>query len=282
MSMPATLLIDPTGIERVVTPRTRALLAVDYAGQPCDYEALGQIARRHGLALVSDACHSLGAKDQGQSVGSLADLSTFSLHPAKVITTGEGGMITTNDSGLAQRMREFRQHGISVERPPVDGTHGWFYEQQDLGFNYRLTDFQAALGISQLQRLPRVHSSAAGDRRALTTRHLQMGSLPPNRMAMRLENVEHAYHLYVLRPDCDSQRLAADRATIYAALRAEGIGVQVHYIPVHLHRYYQQHFATRPGNCPTAERGPTSKILSLPIFPGFNRRRRGRRHHGGA
>jgi perosamine synthetase len=259
----ATLLLDPNSVEQLITPRTRAILAVDYAGQPCDYAALGEIARRHGLALVSDACHSLGGAYRGQSVGSLADLSTFSLHPAKVITAGEGGIITTNDSGLARRMREFRQHGISSDRPPADGAKGWFYEQMELGFNYRLTDFQAALGISQLERLP----AFIDRRRAIACCYdaAFAGLAGASPLAVR-KGVDHAYHLYVLR--LDRERLAADRPTIFRALRAEGLGVQVHYIPVHLHPYYQQNFATRPGLCPIAE-AAYEQIVSLPIFPGM-------------
>ena len=257
----ATLLIDPAQLERLITPRTRALLAVDYAGQPCDYSALAEIARRHGLALVSDACHSLGAQYRGQPVGSLADLSTFSLHPAKAITTGEGGIITTNDPGLARRMREFRQHGISLDRPPSDGANPWFYEQVDLGYNYRLNDFQAALGISQLARLP----AFIARRQAIARRYdAAFAGLAAARPLAVRSGIQHAWHLYVLR--LDPQRLAVDRATVFRALRAEGLGVQVHYIPVHLHPYYQQHFNTGPGLCPTAEKA-YEQILSLPIFP---------------
>ena len=257
----ATLLIDPDQLERLITPRTRAVLAVDYAGQPCDYGALGEIARRHGLALVSDACHSLGAAYRGQPVGSLADLSTFSLHPAKAITTGEGGIVTTNDPGLARRMREFRQHGISLDRPPPDGENPWFYEQIELGFNYRLTDFQAALGISQLERLPKFIARRQATARRYDAAFAGLAAAKP--LAVRAD-LEHAYHLYVLR--LDPRRLAADRAMILRALRAEGLGVQVHYIPVHLHPYYQRHFDTRPGSCPTAEEA-YEQIVSLPIFP---------------
>ncbi len=256
-----TLLIDPTLLGRLITPRTRAILAVDYAGQPCNYDALHEIARRHGLALVSDACHSLGGECRGRRVGSLADLSTFSLHPAKAITTGEGGMVTTDDPGLARRMREFRQHGISLDRPPADGANPWFYEQVELGYNYRLNDFQAALGLSQLGRLP----AFIARRRAIARRYdaAFAGLVAAQPLAVR-DDVEHAYHLYVLR--LDPLRLTVDRAMIFRALRAEGLGVQVHYIPVHLHPYYQQQFGTRPGLCPTAE-AAYEQIVSLPIFP---------------
>jgi len=162
---------------------------------------------------------------------------------------------------MARRMREFRQHGISLDRPPPDGENPWFYEQTELGYNYRLNDFQAALGISQLGRLPTFIA-----RRRAIARHYDAafaGLVAARPLAVRT-GVEHAYHLYVLR--LDPRRLTADRARIFRALRAEGLGVQVHYIPVHLHPYYRQQFGTRAGLCPTAEKS-YEQIISLPIFP---------------
>ena len=150
-----TLLLGPAEFQAKLTPRTKAVIAVDYAGQPCDYDALGKIARHHDLTLLSDACHSLGASFRGRPVGTLAVSSVFSLHPAKAVAAGEGGMITTNDVDLARRMRSFRQHGITADRRAGDDCGGWFYEQLELGFNYRLTDLQSALGLSQLGKLPR-------------------------------------------------------------------------------------------------------------------------------
>lgn len=161
---PDTLLIDPAQVEAKVTPKTKAIIAVDYTGQPCDYDKLCAIAERHGLKLVADACHALGAEYKERKAGSLADLNIFSFHPVKHITTGEGGMITTDDEELAMRMRMFRNHGITRDpecfspltsdlRPLTSG-FSWFYEMVDLGYNYRITDFQCALGISQLQKLP--------------------------------------------------------------------------------------------------------------------------------
>ncbi len=140
-------------LKRKITAKTKAVIAVDYAGQPCDYEALKAITKRAGIALVDDACHALGAKYRGEPVGSIAHLSTFSFHPVKHITTGEGGMISTNDEDLAQRMRIFRNHGITTDHRQRESQGSWFYEMVDLGFNYRLTDFQCALGMSQLKKL---------------------------------------------------------------------------------------------------------------------------------
>ncbi len=150
---PGTLLLDPAALGENITPRTKAIIAVDYAGQPCDYDALRIIAGKHNLALVADACHALGGKYKNRAVGTLADLNTFSLHPVKNMTTGEGGVITTDDRELAEKMRRFRNHGINSDHREREAHGTWYYEMTNLGYNYRLTDFQCALGMSQLQRL---------------------------------------------------------------------------------------------------------------------------------
>jgi len=263
---PDTLLVDPADVERRLTPRTRAIVAMDYAGQPCDYAALGRVAERRGLALVADACHSLGASYAGRPVGSLARWSAFSLHPAKVVTAGEGGVVTTDEPELAERLRALRQHGISTARPAADGQQGWLYEQVELGFNYRLTDIQCALATSQLARLP-----VFLDRRREIARCYD-AAFADSELARPLvtrAGCEHAHHLYVLRLELDRPgfvQLGASRGEIYEALRAEGIGVQVHFIPIHLHPYYQRHFGTAPGDCPRAE-AAYERILSLPLYP---------------
>ncbi|MGB0383326.1 MAG: UDP-4-amino-4,6-dideoxy-N-acetyl-beta-L-altrosamine transaminase [Ardenticatenaceae bacterium] len=258
---PDTLLIDPNQVAAKITSRTKAIVAVDYAGQPCDYDALQAIADRHGLAIVDDACHAIGGSYKQRSVGTLADLNTFSLHPAKHITTGEGGMITTDDAQLAQRMRVFRNHGITTDHRQRSMLGSWFYEMVDLGYNYRITDFQCALGISQLRKLPawvtrrqeiaRRYDAAFATQPAVEPLHLQ-------------DNVSHAYHLYMIR--LNLSHLRATRAEIFAALRAEGIGVNVHYIPVHLHPFYRERFGTAPGLCPVAE-AAYEELITLPIFP---------------
>ena len=258
---PSTLLIDPAEVERRITPRTKAVVAVDYAGQPCDYGALRTLAERHGFALVADAAHSLGGSFQGTPVGSVADLSTFSFHPVKHVTSGEGGAVSTNDPGYAARMRMFRTHGITSDARQREAAGSWFYEMVELGYNYRLTDFQCVLVTSQLKHL----RDWVARRQALAARYdaalrafdwvSGLGHLP---------GACHAYHLYVARLDTD--RLSVDRGRVFAALRAEGIGVNVHYIPVHLHPYYQQNLGTRPGDYPRAE-AAYEQILSLPLFP---------------
>jgi perosamine synthetase len=258
---PGTLLVDPAAVEARITPRTRAIIAVDYAGQPCDYDALRTLAERHGVALVADACHAVGGAYQGRPVGSLADLSTFSFHPVKHMTTGEGGMITTDDPSLAQRMRIFRNHGITTDHRQREHAGSWFYEMVDLGYNYRITDFQCALGLSQLRRLPgfvrRRQEVAARYDAAFT----EISAVRP--LAVRA-GAEHAYHLYPIL--LELERLSADRNTVFSALRAEGIGVNMHYIPVHLHPFYRERFGTGPGLCPVAE-DAYECLITLPVFP---------------
>ncbi len=193
---PHTLLIDPEQAQAKITPRTKAIIVVDYAGQPCDYDQLRAIADQHDLWLVADACHALGGNYKGRPVGSLADLSTFSLHPVKPITSGEGGMVTTDDLSLARRMRIFRNHGITSDHRQRDQQGSWFYEMVDLGYNYRLTDFQCALGLSQLRKLP----GWVARRREIAYRYdaafAGMTAVQP--LAVR-PDVVHAYHLYMVR-----------------------------------------------------------------------------------
>ncbi|GAJ06437.1 unnamed protein product, partial [marine sediment metagenome] len=211
--------------------------------------------------LVADACHALGGSYKGRPVGSLADLSIFSFHPVKHITTGEGGMITTDDPELAQRMRVFRNHGITTDHRQREQQGSWFYEMVDLGYNYRLTDFQCVFGMSQLRKLP----GWVARRQEIARRYdAAFAEIPAVEPLVVREDVSHAYHLYVIR--LDLMQLRATRAEVFAALRAEGIGVNVHYIPVHLHPFYRERFATGPGLCPVAE-AAYERIVTLPIFP---------------
>lgn len=254
---PETLLLDPARLEERIGPRTKAIIAVDYAGQPCDYEAL----RGFGLPVIADACHAPGGSVGGTPVGSLADLSTFSLHPVKHITTGEGGVITTDDGELARRMRVFRNHGIASDHRSREREGSWFYEMVELGFNYRLTDFQCALGLSQLRKL-----AAWVERRREIARRYDLvfdGTTAVRALTARPGRV-HAYHLYAVR--LDLSRLRVDRAAFFTALRAEGIGCNVHYVPVHLHPFYRRRFGTGPGLCPEAERA-YEELITLPLFP---------------
>ena len=258
---PQTLLIDVADVERRITPRTKAVVAVDYAGQPCDYGELRTLTASHGLMLIADACHSLGGRWQERRVGSLGEMTAFSLHPVKQMTTGEGGVLTTGNANFARRARMFRNHGITSDHHERQASGVWQYEMIELGYNYRLTDIQCALGRSQLSRL----DTWVARRRAIAARYdAAFAGMPLLRPLETLPGRSHAYHLYVVR--LDLARLSADRATLFAALRAEGIGVNVHYLPVYLHPYYRHRFGTEPGLCPGAE-AAYEDIVSLPIFP---------------
>lgn len=261
---PDTLLIDPVKAEERITPRTKAIIAVDYAGHPCDYDTLRDIATRNHISLVTDGCHALGAEYRGEKVGSLADMTAFSFHPVKHITTGEGGMITTDNEDFACRMKIFRNHGITTDHRQREAQGSWIYEMVDLGYNYRITDFQCALGISQINKLPewitRRRNIAAQYDKAFSDIE---GIIP---LAVR-DNICHAYHLYVVR--IGTKESSSERRKIFKALHEHGIGVNVHYIPVHLHPFYRNNFRTGPGLCPIAESAYES-ILSLPMFPAMS------------
>lgn len=254
------LLIDPVEVERKITPKTKAIIAVDYAGHPCDYDALQQIASRHGIALVSDACHSLGGAFKGRPVGSLADITCFSFHPVKHLTTAEGGMAVTDDSTLASRMRVFRSHGISTDATTREEKGTWYYEMVDLGFNYRLTDIQCALGLSQLTK----QSGWLKRRREIAHTYdvafSGMFGITPLSVS---PHVTHAWHLYVIRLNDSTTRDA-----VFTHLRSNGILANVHYVPVHLHPYYRDKLGTGPGLCPVAEES-FERVISLPMFPGL-------------
>ncbi len=263
---PGTLLIDPAQAAAAITPRTRAIVAVDYAGQPCDYDALRSVIGDRPIAIVADACHSVGGRDRGRPVGTLADLSAFSLHPVKHVTTGEGGVVTTADATMAERMRTFRNHGITTDHRQRSEQSSWIYEIVELGYNYRLTDIQCALGLSQLSKLPARIERRQAIAREYDRAFAALAEVSP--LVLRTD-VSHAYHLYVVRIDIEA--LACDRATVFSALRREGIGVNVHYIPVHLHPFYRQRFGCGPGLCPVAE-AAYEQLITLPMFPGMHAR----------
>jgi perosamine synthetase len=258
---PETLLIDPSKVEAAIGPRTRAILVVDYAGQPCDYDALTEIAGRKGVKLVADACHALGASYKDRPVGSLAEMSTFSLHPVKPITTGEGGVITTNDPELARTMRVFRNHGITTDFRERQQHGAFFYEMTMLGYNYRLSDIHCALGLSQL---PHVEEWTRR-RQAIAARYdAAFRDVPTVSPVSVRRDRTCAYHLYMVR--FSGSGLRVDRSRIFAALQAEGIGVNVHYLPVHLHPFYRERFGTAEGTCPVAE-AAYEELVTLPVFP---------------
>lgn len=255
-----TLTIDPEEVERRITPRTKALLPVDYAGHPADLDALLALADRHELIVIEDAAHALGAKYRSRMVGSISHMSVFSFHAVKHLTTGEGGMVTTNNGEFVQRLREVRNHGIDSDARARQADGQWHYEMTTLGFNYRLTDIACALGLAQLPRLPanlaRRRTIAARYEKALAT----VSSLA---LPIVAADVTSAWHLYPVRVDA-----SLDRAEVFDALRAEGLGVNVHYIPVHLHPYYRSRFGYRGGEFPIAETA-SGRLISLPMFHGM-------------
>lgn len=253
---PETLLIDVASIEAAISPRTKAIIAVDYAGQPCDWNELRAVADRHDLALVADGCHALGAEYEGRMVGSLADMTCFSFHPVKHIATGEGGMIVTDDAELENRLRLFRNHGITTDSRQREQLGSWFYAMEELGYNYRLTDIQSALGLSQVSKLPGFLKRRREIAALYDVAFAGSGIVPLKMKGDR----RNAYHLYVVR--------VPERDKVFNAMRAKGMGVNVHYIPVHLHPYYREQRGTVLGDCPVAE-GAYVEILSLPIFVGM-------------
>lgn len=260
---PQTYNIDPEDIARKITERTKAIIPVDYTGQPARLDVIKKIAAEFNLPVIEDAAHALGAAYQGQKVGSISDLTTFSFHPVKHITTGEGGMVTTNDPGLYERLLLFRNHGITRDKRLLMEDHGlWYYEQQALGYNYRITDCQAALGISQLAKS---EMFLAVRRRYAGIYTEAFKDLPGVIVPWQAEDVRSSWHLYVLQ--LELEKLKAGRKEIFEAMLAENIGVNVHYIPVYLHPYYQS-LGYRPGLCPEAEK-LYERMLTLPLFPGM-------------
>ena len=218
------------------------------------------------MHLIADACHAIGGKFYKKNVGELADLSTFSFHPVKHITTGEGGAITTNNDNYYRRMKFFRNHGITTDHREREKNKSWFYEMIDLGYNYRISDIQCALGISQLKKL----SSWIKKRQEIAKQYdAAFKDIQLIKPLLVDSNVSHAYHLYVVR--INFSETVIDRATLFKELKKQKIGVNVHYIPVHLHPYYKNNFNTKNGDCPEAEFA-YEQIISLPIFPSMSER----------
>lgn len=257
-----TLTIDPDHVASLITERTRAIVAVDYAGIPCDLDELMDLCDRHDLILVEDACHAPGAEYRDRRIGSIAHMSTFSFHPVKHLTSGEGGMVTTNDASLAGRVRQLRNHGIDADfrRREEEGT--WRYDMAELGFNYRLSDINCALGASQVPKVNRWVER----RRELASRYASaLAEIPQIRLPFEPEDRRSAWHLYPIR--LVGNEPAAMRESVFKEMRADNIGVNVHYLPVYLHSYYQR-LGFEKGLCPTAEAAYES-LLSLPMWAGL-------------
>ena len=258
-----TLNIDPAEIERKITPKTKAIITVDLTGQPCDHDAIRSLAEKHNLIVIEDAAHALGATYKGRKVGKLQDLTTFSFHPVKHITTAEGGMIVTQNPDFAKRMRSARHHGIDIDFKKRNDANLWLYDVISLGYNYRIPDLNCALGISQLKKL----DGWLVRRREIARLYTQaFSSLPQVEVPYVMPDCESAWHLYLIRLNLDTLRVG--REMIYKALRAENIGVNVHYIPIHLLSYYQS-LGYKKGEYPVAE-AAYERIITLPLYPAMN------------
>ena len=248
-------------LEAKITSKTKAIIPVDFTGQSVDIDQVMAIAKRHNLIVIEDAAHALGSKYKGEPVGLKAHMTMFSFHPVKPITTGEGGIIVTNEETYYHRMMMFRTHGITKSKECITDYHGsWYYEQQFLGYNYRLTDFQSALGISQMKKL----DVFIKRRREIADFYNQKlseirGIIIPNEEVFS----SSGWHLYVIQLDLETIKVT--RKEVFEALYAENIGVMVHYLPVYLHPYYQS-IGYEKGLCPVAEK-VYNRMISLPIFP---------------
>ncbi len=258
-----TLNIDPVEIKKKITKKTKALIPVDFTGLPVDLEKILQIAKDNNLIIIEDASHALGATYKGSKIGSISDMTIFSFHPVKNITTGEGGMITTNSKKYYERLKLFRTHGITKEKDKLLNYDGpWYYEMQELGYNYRLTDFQCALGLCQLKKIDRIIQR----RREIVKKYNCEFKDMPEIKIPEINPVDSnpVWHIYMIQ--LNLERLKTDRREIFEALQAENIGVNVHYIPVHLQPYYQKIFGYHLGDFPKAE-NYYSRAITLPIFP---------------
>lgn len=259
---PDTLLIDPNSVETLISPKTKAIVGVDFAGQIADYEALRNIANSQSIKILADAAHSLGATRSGSPIGQHVEAATFSFHPVKHVAAGEGGAIASNDLDLIERCKTFRNHGINADHATRASKGTWFYEMRELGFNYRLSDIHAALGSSQLSQLEL--NVARRNEIATTYDHAfqHNDAVTPLTTAQSSTN---AYHIYVVQLELDT--LNVSRTEVFAALRAENIGVNVHYIPVPWHPYYKNQ-GYEPGQWPAAENA-YERMITLPIWPGM-------------
>lgn len=255
---PITYNILPSEIEKHITPNTKAVIPVDFTGQSVDIDEIMEIANKHNLVVIEDGAHSLGATYKGRKVGMTADMTMFSFHPVKPVTTGEGGVIVTNNEEYYKKLLKFRSHGIE-QTTYAQEQGGWYYEMTDLGYNYRMTDLQAALGVSQLKKLDKFIARRQEIASIYTEafKDLEGIGLPE-----QLDNTNSGWHLYII------QLKVANRKKVFEEMRAANIGVHVHYIPVYWHPYYEQ-LGYKRGLCPVAEAW-YEKALTLPIHPNLS------------
>lgn len=253
--------ISPKDIQNKITKKTKAIIVVHYGGQPCDMKEIMQIAKRHNLQVVEDCAHSLGAKYIGQKTGSIGAIGCFSFYPTKIITTLEGGMATTNNESIAKQIKLLREHGITRGALEREKTATWYYNIVDLGYNYRLNEVQAALGISQLKRVDEINRKRIEAAHYYTQKLKEIyGIIPPYKANDRT----HVYHLYVIR--VADKKHGINRDVLYKKLSKKGIGLSVHYTPLHLLTFYKRTLSYKMGDFPIAEQ-VSKEILSLPLFP---------------
>ncbi|MDQ0161933.1 UDP-4-amino-4,6-dideoxy-N-acetyl-beta-L-altrosamine transaminase [Aeribacillus alveayuensis] len=256
--------IDPNKIEEKISDKTKAIIPVDFTGQPTELDGILEIAKKHNLVVIEDAAHALGAVYKGKKVGSISDMTMFSFHPVKHITTGEGGIITTNNRKYYDKLLQFRSHGITREQEKLNEYHGsWYYEMQFLGYNYRMTDIQAALGTSQLKKIDQFVELR---RKYVSIYNEAFKEMDEIITPFQHENGESSWHLYIIRLNLD--KLTASRREIFEALHQQNIGVNVHYIPVYFQPYYQQ-LGYQKGICPNAEK-LYNEMITLPLFPAMS------------
>lgn len=281
---PDTYNISPVELERKITSRTKAIIPVHYTGQPCDMDAILEIAHKHDLLVIEDGAHALGASYKGKRIGSIADMTCFSFHPVKPVTTGEGGMIVTDNEELYRKLVLYRSHGITRDndmmqqyedqlrqstdpalqeaadmlRGDVTDPGGWYYQQLELGYNYRITDIACALGASQMDKLDRFLER----RRQIAGKYDEaFADIPQIKTPWQQEGCQSGWHLYMI------QTMERSRREVFDGLRQAGIGVNVHYIPVYRHPYYQRN-GYAGVHCLNAE-AFYERVVSLPIFPGL-------------
>jgi perosamine synthetase len=259
---PDTLNMDPAGLAAALTTKTRAIIPVHFGGQSCDMERILGFAREHGLRVIEDAAHALPSSFHGRRVGTIGDITCFSFYATKTITTGEGGMATTENPQWADKMRMLSLHGISHDawnRYSAEGS--WYYEILSPGFKYNLTDVAACLGVEQLKQCNEFHSRR---QRIAAAYDMGFADLPEIQTPVCRSDLEHAWHLYVIQLQLD--RLRIDRREFVEALREKNIGTSVHFIPLHRHPYYRSTFGYRPEDFSNAS-AVFDRIISLPIYP---------------
>ncbi len=259
---PDTFNINPDLIREKINDKTKAIMPVHFAGQPCEMEKIMKIAKDNNLLVIEDAAHAISAEYEGRKIGTIGDATSFSFYPTKNMTTGEGGMVTTNDEKLRERLKVWGLHGISKDawkRYSAEGS--WYYEVVCPGYKYNMTDIQASLGLHQLEKLNNFQKKRENIVKAYNEAFKDMKEIT---IPFVKNNIKHAWHLYVIK--IVSEKLKINRNQFIEALKAENIGTSVHFIPAHLQPYYRDTFGFKKGDFPNAEYA-FERVISLPLFP---------------